>query len=99
MMDVSEKLAYDDETDEQGMYIRLAFSNGLDLESKSLLKMKMDYYQLAVTSGASFEAEKDRKVEVQMMEVESSGYSSKVVPEGPGPAGIQDLLKERRLRP
>lgn len=76
LMDVAQALAYDAETDEEGMVRCLAFAVVFGLVSKRVLTMRMDYYQLAVTSGASFAAQMARTVEAPMMEVESTEYSN-----------------------
>ncbi|CAN8064248.1 unnamed protein product [Agarophyton chilense] len=53
----------------------LAFAVVFGMVSKRVLTMRMDYYQLSVSSGAAFAAQIAKTVEVPMLEVESSEYS------------------------
>ena len=58
LMDVAQRLAYDDETEgEDSMVMCLAFSIFFDLVEKRVLTMQMDYYHLFVRSGSAFAAQ------------------------------------------
>lgn len=75
LMDVAQKLAYDEETlDDDSMVRCLAFSIIFGLVAKRILTMRMDYYHLAVVSGSNFAAQMAQSVEAPMMEVESDEY-------------------------
>ncbi|CAN8069834.1 unnamed protein product [Agarophyton chilense] len=74
-MDVAQKMAYDPETDDESMVRCLAFAVVFRMVSKRVLTMRMDYYQLSVSSGAAFAAQMAKTVEALMLEVESSEYS------------------------
>ena len=75
LMDVVQKLAYEEGTKEEGVIRFLAFSVLFGLASKRVLTMRMEYYQLAVTSGAPFAAQMAKTVKAPMMEVEITEYA------------------------
>lgn len=78
LLEVAQKLSYKEETNEEGMMRCLEFSVVFKMVEKYVLTMRMDYYQLEVTSGAAFDAEMDRSVEAPMMDVESNEFSDAV---------------------
>lgn len=74
MMDVAQKLAFDEGTIEEGMVSCLASPVELGKVAKRVLTMRMDYYQLSVISGASFAAQMTRSIEAPMTEIQSAEF-------------------------
>lgn len=75
MAEVAEKVALDEESGEEEMCRCLAFAAVFGMVANRVLTMRMDFYHLAVSSGAAFAAQMAKAVESPGMEVESKEYA------------------------